>query len=93
MHSDYFLALSIFHVDRCMTWCQVKKMNSSSLSISAWLTSHYFFEHMWSWFSDSLSETTILSDIFSSITWWHYWCDEDISVYWCDEDISVYWRD
>ncbi len=24
---------------------------------------------------------TILSDIFSSITWWHCWCDENVSVY------------
>ncbi len=28
-----------------MTWRQVKKMSSNFLSISAWLTSHYFFEH------------------------------------------------
>ncbi len=26
----------------------------------------------------------ILSDIFSSITWWYCWCNEDISVYWRD---------
>ncbi len=45
MRSDHFLELSIFHVDKWMTWCQVKKMNSSSFSISAWSTSHYFFEH------------------------------------------------
>ncbi len=45
MHSDHSHALSIFHVDRCMTWCQVKKMNSSSFNISAWLMSHYFFKH------------------------------------------------
>ncbi len=45
MRSDRFLALSIFHVDRCMTWRQVKKVSSISLSISAWSTSHYFFEH------------------------------------------------
>jgi len=38
-------ALSIFHVDKCMTWHQVKKMSSSSFSISAWSTSHYFFKH------------------------------------------------
>ncbi len=45
MHSDRSLELSIFHVDRWMTWHQVKKMSSSSLSISAWSTSHYFFKH------------------------------------------------
>ncbi len=45
MRSDRSLELSIFHVDRWMTWCQVKKMSSSFLSISAWSTSHYFFEH------------------------------------------------
>ena len=45
MHSDRSLELSIFHMNRWMTWCQVKKMSSSSLSISAWSTSHYFFEH------------------------------------------------
>ncbi len=45
MRSDHSLEFSIFHVDKWMTWCQVKKMNSSSLSISAWSTSHYFFKH------------------------------------------------
>ncbi len=45
MRSDHSLELSIFHVNRWMTWRQVKKMSSSSLNISAWLTSHYFFEH------------------------------------------------
>ncbi len=28
-----------------MIWRQVKKMSSSLFSISAWLTSHYFFKH------------------------------------------------
>ncbi len=28
-----------------MTWRQVKKVNSSSFSISAWSMNHYFFEH------------------------------------------------
>ena len=45
MRSDRSSLLSIFHVDRCMTWRQVKKMSSSLLSISAWSTNHYFFEH------------------------------------------------
>ena len=45
MRSDHSLELSIFHVDRWMTWRQVKKMSSSFFSISAWSTSHYFFEH------------------------------------------------
>ncbi len=45
MCSDCSLALSIFHVVRCMTWRQVKKMSSSSFSISAWSMSHYFFKH------------------------------------------------
>ena len=45
MRSDHSLELSIFHVDRWMTWRQVKKMSSSSLSISVWSTSHYFFKH------------------------------------------------
>ena len=45
MRSDHSSALSIFHIDKCMTWCQVKKMSSSSLSISIWLKSHYFFKH------------------------------------------------
>jgi len=45
MRSDRSLELSIFHIDKWMTWRQVKKMSSSLLSISAWSTSHYFFEH------------------------------------------------
>ena len=45
MRSDHSLELSIFHVDRYMTWRQVKKMSSSLFSISAWSTSHYFFKH------------------------------------------------
>ncbi len=45
MHSDRSLELLIFHVDRWMTWRQVKKMSSSLFSISVWSTSHYFFEH------------------------------------------------
>ena len=45
MHSDRSLELSIFHVNRWMTWRQVKKMSSDLFSISAWSTSHYFFEH------------------------------------------------
>ncbi len=45
MHSDCFLKLSIFHINRWMTWHQVKKMSSSLFSISAWSTSHYFFKH------------------------------------------------
>ncbi len=32
---------------------------------------------------------TILSDIFSSITWWHCQCDEDISVYRCDQRVII----
>ena len=45
MHFDHSLEFLIFHVDRWMTWCQVKKMSSSSFNISAWSTSHYFFKH------------------------------------------------
>ncbi len=45
MHSDCSLELSILYIDRWMIWCQVKKMSSSLFSISAWLMSHYFFEH------------------------------------------------
>ena len=45
MRSDRPLELSIFHVDRWMTWRQVKKVGSSPPSISAWPTSHYFFGH------------------------------------------------
>jgi len=45
MRSDRSHELSIFHVDRCMIWRQVKKVSSSSLSISAWSTSHYSFGH------------------------------------------------
>ncbi len=45
MYSDHSLELLIFHVDRWMTWRQVKKMSSSLFSISVWSTSHYFFEH------------------------------------------------
>ncbi len=33
---------------------------------------------------------TILSDIFSSITWWHYQCDEDVSVYWRDQRVIIF---
>ncbi len=45
MHSDHFHTLSILHVNKCMTWHQVKKMSSSLFNISAWSTSHYFFKH------------------------------------------------
>ncbi len=45
MCSDHSLELSIFHMNKWMTWRQVKKMNSSSLNISVWSTSHYFFKH------------------------------------------------
>ena len=45
MRFDHSLKLSIFHMNRWMTWRQVKKMNSSSLNILAWSTSHYFFKH------------------------------------------------
>ncbi len=45
MCSDHSLELSIFHVNRWMIWRQVKKMSSSSFSISAWSMNHYFFKH------------------------------------------------
>jgi len=45
MRSDRPPALLIFHVDRCMTWRQVKKVGSSPFSIPAWPTSHYSFGH------------------------------------------------
>ncbi len=45
MHFDHFHELLIFYVDKCIIWCQVKKMSSSFFNISTWSTSHYFFEH------------------------------------------------
>ncbi len=45
MHSDHSLELLIFHVDKWITWHQVKKMSSNSQSILMWSMSHYFFKH------------------------------------------------
>ncbi len=78
MRSDHSLALSIFHVDRCMTWHQVKKMNSSFLNISAWSTSHYFFKHCnhvsqyLKWLFYLISFHQLLSDIVNVMkTFWY----------------------
>ena len=40
-----FSWLSIFYVNKWMTWHQVKKMSSSFFNILTWSTSHYFFKH------------------------------------------------